>query len=84
MKRSRFLEILSLGAVAAPVAGSAVVKALGAIAKPHPLDQGVYQGILNQINNNPQPSYTVLVGENGMKAFEEAMKKMSLFAEEQE
>ena len=85
MKRNRFLKILSLGAIAAPVAGSAVLQGLQALTEHKPSDQLLLDSIQSLINSPSDPgTYTVWTGKEGMKAFDEAMKEMAEFTKEQE
>ena len=85
MKRSRFLKIVGLGALAAPVAGTAVFQALEAITKTSSSDQLILDAIQSMINEPSGPSEIVLhTGVEGMKAFDAAMKEMAEFTKEKE
>lgn len=77
MKRNKFLKLITLGAIAIPVAAPVVIQALKAIPPtPPPLTA---QGIMAQIEamSNGPKEYTVWTGREGMKLFEEAMKELN-------
>ena len=86
MKRERFLKILGLGAVAAPVAGTAVFRALAAVVPaPNPSDKLLMDSIESLMNSQTDPgTYTVWTGKEGMRAFDEALKEFAEYGKEQE
>ena len=86
MKRSRFLKIVSLGAVAGPTLGAAVLNGLSALQpKPNPSDKLILDSIQTMLNAPPSSrEYTVHVGSEGMKAFDEALKEYAAWGKEQE
>jgi len=86
MKRSRFLKIVSLGAVAGSTMGGVVLKGLSALEpKPNPADQLILDSI-QALMDAPPPSGDMIfhTGTEGMKAFNQAMREMAEFTKEQE
>ena len=86
MKRSRFLKIVSLGAVAGPSLGTAILKGLSALQpKPNPSDKILLDSIQSIMDSQSDPgTYTVWTGKQGMKAFNDAMKEYAEWGKEQE
>ena len=86
MKRSRFLKILSLSAVAGPTLGGVVLKGLSALQpKPNPSDQLLLDSIQSLMHSQTDPgTYTVWTGKEGMRAFDDALKEYAEWGKEQE
>jgi len=77
---------VSLGAIAAPVAGTAVFEALKVLAPaPNPSDKLLMESIEALMNSQTDPgTYTVWTCKEGMRAFDEALKEFAEFGKEQE
>ena len=91
MKRSRFLKMLGLGAIAAPVAIPLAVKAATGLSemikvKPQPplTGDGIMAMVEAMSKPDPKQEFVVWTGKEGMKKFNEAMKDMNDFAKDGE
>jgi len=91
MKRSRFLQILGLGIVAAPIVIDPVITGLEAMISVKPIakkttDQLIIEAMeaaVRNADNGPQ-EFVLWTGKQGMIEFDKAMKEMTQFAMDKE